>query len=201
MKKIGVLGGTYNPVHKGHIMLANYCKRELNLDEIILIPTFIPPHKASFDLADENHRLNMCRLACKNLKGFSVSDIEIKRGGKSFTYQTLTSLKEQFKDDELYLIMGADIFVTLHEWKNPRIIFELATMVAIPRDSSDSKMLESYYVNTIKPMGADAIILSSPVLSVSSTFIRTNINKKNVVDSLLDRNVYDYIEKNKLYRV
>ena len=100
--KTGVFGGTFNPVHKGHIMLAEYCMDSVRLDRIIMIPTAVPPHKISKNLASENDRLNMCELACKGKKNFSVSDIEIKRQGKSYTYETVTQLKEIYPDDHLY---------------------------------------------------------------------------------------------------
>ena len=120
--KTGIFGGTFNPVHKGHIMLAEYCMDSVRLDRIIMIPTAVPPHKISKNLASENDRLNMCELACKGKKNFSVSDIEIKRQGKSYTYETVTQLKEIYPDDHLYTIMGADMFLTLDRWKNPKII-------------------------------------------------------------------------------
>ena len=129
--KTGVFGGTFNPVHKGHIMLAEYCMDSVGLDRIIMIPTAVPPHKISKNLASENDRLNMCELACKGKKNFSVSDIEIKRQGKSYTYETVTQLKEIYPDDHLYTIMGADMFLTLDRWKNPKIIFEKSSIIDI----------------------------------------------------------------------
>lgn len=201
MSGLGILGGTFNPIHNGHIMLAEYCKKELALDKIILIPTYTPPHKESKDLASETHRMNMCKIACKNLRGYTVSDVEIKRKGKSYTYQTLNLLKEEYPNDKFYLIMGADMFLTLHEWKNPHEIFKNAVMTVIPRDKSDCKDLKSYYNNVIMPMGAEAVILREPVIQVSSTFVRENIYNAELLENLVDKNVFKYIEKNKLYRV
>ncbi|MCD8026303.1 MAG: nicotinate-nucleotide adenylyltransferase [Clostridiales bacterium] len=201
MKKIGVLGGTFNPIHNGHIMLSQYCKEKAELDEIILIPSFTPPHKTSSCLADSEHRLNMCRLACEGLEGYTVSDIEIKRKGKSYTYQTLELLKENRPDDRLYFIMGADMFLTLDKWRNPVSIFRSAVMTAIPRNKSDYSDLFKYYESVIKPMGAEALILPDPVMQVSSTFIRKNIHNFDILKTLIDKNVYEYIVKNKLYRM
>ena len=140
--KTGVFGGTFNPVHKGHIMLAEYCMDSVGLDRIIMIPTAVPPHKISKNLASENDRLNMCELACKGKKNFSVSDIEIKRQGKSYTYETVTQLKEIYPDDHLYTIMGADMFLTLDRWKNPKIIFEKSSIITIPRDDENKSELD-----------------------------------------------------------
>lgn len=199
MSRVGILGGTFNPIHKGHIMMAEYCKEELKLDKIILIPTYTPPHKANKDLVDEAHRLEMCRLAVENYSGYSVSEIEIERKGKSYSYITLTDLKNLYPDDEFYFIMGADMFLTLDKWKNPEIIFQKTNIAAIPRDESDYKNLEEYYQNVISKMGAKAVIMKKPVLQVSSTYIRNNITKTEILKPLLDNKVYEYIVKNNLY--
>lgn len=200
MSKIGILGGTFNPIHKGHILLGEYCCKNLSLDKIMLIPTYTPPHKSSNELVDETHRIKMCNIATENLKNFCVSDIEIQRKGKSYTYQTLTALKEMQPKDIFYLIMGADMFLTLDKWKNPEIIFKKAVIVAVPRNESDKTDLNNYYHNVIKNMGAKAVILDEPVMQVSSTYIRDNIDNYNLIQTLIDSNVYNYIVKNKLYR-
>ena len=198
--KTGIFGGTFNPVHKGHIMLAEYCMESVGLNRIIMIPTAVPPHKISNDLASEEDRLNMCKLACKGKENFSVSDIEIKRQGKSYTYETLTQLKEIYPNDHLYTIMGADMFLTLDRWKNPEIIFEKSSIITIPRDDENKFELENFYNNVLKSMGANAVILPNPVMSVSSTFIRKNLDKFDMISDMLDKSVYDYIIKNNLYR-
>lgn len=198
--KTGVFGGTFNPVHKGHIMLAEYCMDSVGLDRIIMIPTAVPPHKIINNLASENDRLNMCKLACRGKENFFVSDIEIKRQGKSYTYETLTQLKEIYPDDHLYTIMGADMFLTLNRWKNPEIIFEKSSIITIPRDEENKLELENFYNKVLKAMGASSVILPNPVMSVSSTFIRENLDNFNLISDMLDKGVYDYIIKNNLYR-
>lgn len=198
--KTGVFGGTFNPVHNGHIMLAEYCMDSVGLDRIIMIPTAVPPHKISNNLASENDRLNMCKLACRGKENFFVSDIEIKRQGKSYTYETLTQLKEIYPDDHLYTIMGADMFLTLDRWKNPEIIFEKSSIITIPRDEENKHELENFYNKVLKAMGASSVILPNPVMSVSSTFIRENLDNFNLINDMLDKGVYDYIIKNNLYR-
>nr|WP_294368267.1 nicotinate-nucleotide adenylyltransferase [uncultured Ruminococcus sp.] len=198
--KTGVFGGTFNPVHKGHIMLAEYCMDSVGLDRIIMIPTAVPPHKISNNLASESDRLNMCKLACRGKENFFVSDIEIKRQGKSYTYETLTQLKEIYPDDHLYTIMGADMFLTLDRWKNPEIIFEKSSIITIPRDEENKHELENFYNKVLKAMGASSVILPNPVMSVSSTFIRENLDNFNLISDMLDKGVYDYIIKNNLYR-
>ena len=200
MSKIGVFGGTFNPIHNGHVSLGVYCKDELSLDKLMLIPTYTPPHKSSSELAEEEHRVNMCKLATGQYGYFEVSDIEIERKGKSYTYETLNSLKKIYTEDELYLIVGADMFLTLDKWKNPQSIFKNATIVAVPRNDDDKNDLVYYYESTIKKLGAKAIVLENPVVQVSSTYIRENIDNYQLIKSLIDSNVYEYIVKNKLYR-
>lgn len=198
--KIGVFGGTFNPIHNGHIMLAKYCKNSVGLDRVMLIPTAVPPHKISTDLASEQDRLNMCSLACKNNDGFYVSDIEIQRKGKSYTYETLAQLKRMYPDDELFLIMGADMFLTLDKWKNPKEIFKNSSIITLPRNSDGKAELEKFYKDVLIDLGAKAVILPEPVITVSSTFVRENIEDYRFLKKLIDKNVYDYIIKNNLYR-
>ena len=199
--KTGVFGGTFNPVHKGHIMLAEYCMDSVGLDRIIMIPTAVPPHKISNNLASENDRLNMCKLACRGKENFFVSDIEIKRQGKSYTYETLTQLKEIYPDDHLYTIMGADMFLTLNRWKNPEIIFEKSSIITIPRDEENKHELENFYNKVLKAMGASSVILPNPVMSVSSTFIRENLDNFILISDMLEKGVYYYIIKNESFRL
>lgn len=200
MSKIGIFGGTFNPVHRGHILLTEYCFKEAKLDKVLLIPDNTPPHKSSSDLASGVDRLEMCRLAAQGKPWLEVSDIELKRKGKSYTFETLISLKELYPEDELFLIIGADMFLTLHQWKNPFVIFECASLIAVPRDSSDNRLLNRFYEETLRPMGARALILPHAVMTVSSTFIRDNIHTPEKVKPLLPAAVYEYILQNELYR-
>ncbi|RGM21869.1 nicotinate (nicotinamide) nucleotide adenylyltransferase [Eubacterium sp. OM08-24] len=201
MSRIGILGGTFNPIHNGHIQMAEYSHKGAELDKVILMPTFVPPHKESTNLVSCEHRLNMCRLACLNLPYAEVSDFEIKLEGKSYTYRTLELLKSQNKNDEFFFIVGADMFLSMQNWKNPEIIFELATVIAIPRDKDSVSQLSNHYENVLKKMGAKAIVLKDSVLTVSSTYIRDNIDNQSALQSLIDSRVYNYIKENNLYRV
>lgn len=201
MSRIGILGGTFNPIHNGHIQMAKYSHDAAKLDKVILMPTFVPPHKESTNLVSCEHRLNMCRLACLNLPYAEVSDFEIKLEGKSYTYRTLELLKSHNKNDEFFFIVGADMFLSMQIWKNPEIIFELATVIAIPRDEDSVSQLSNHYENVLKKMGAKAIVLKDSVLTVSSTYIRDNIDNQSALQSLIDSRVYNYIKENNLYRV
>src|SRR3989338_1581087 len=107
--KIGILGGTFNPVHIGHLILAEEAREKLGLDKVIFVPTFLPPHKDNSDIADASDRLMMIKLAIKKNRYFLVSDTEIKRNGRSYTIDTIKEFKEKFRADELYFIVGSDL--------------------------------------------------------------------------------------------
>ena len=113
MSRTGILGGTFNPIHNGHMQMIEYSRRQAGLDKVIVMPTFVPPHKESKNLVSCEHRLAMCRLACVGLDYASVSDFEMKLEGKSYTYRTLQLLKKQTPDDELFFIVGADMFLSM----------------------------------------------------------------------------------------
>ncbi len=201
MRRIGVFGGTFNPIHNGHIQMIEACRNFAGLDKVIVIPSYTPPHKQCDMLANEKQRLEMCKIACRNLDFSEISDIEIKRGGTSYTFETLQSLKQIYPNDELCFIMGADMFLSLEKWKNPELIFELATIIAVPRNSDDKDDLVKHYNDVLQKMGAKAEILTDPVLTVSSTFIRENILNIEKIKDLIDDKVYEYIINNKIYRV
>ena len=157
-KKIAMFGGSFNPIHNAHINLATAFIKKLKLDKLLLIPTAEPPHKSDSEMVSAEHRLNMCRLASEDIKKIEVSDIEIKREGKSYTVDTLKQLREMYPESELYLITGADMFMTLDEWKNPEEIFSLAAICTVPRNDDDIKNLEEKE-KKYREMGAQTVIL------------------------------------------
>lgn len=126
---------------------------------------------------------------------------EIKLEGKSYTYRTLQLLKSQNENDDFYFIVGADMFLSMQNWKNPEIIFRLATVIAIPRDDDSVSELKEHYDKVLKKMGAKAIILNHSVLTVSSTYVRDNIDNGTALENLIDSRVFNYIKENNLYRV
>ena len=147
MRKIAVYGGTFNPIHNGHIHLIEKFKKLIGFDKVVLIPTNLPPHKEALELASAEDRLQMCRLAARDA-GFEVSDIEIRRRGRSYTVDTLESLKESDPDAEFYLVMGEDMFLTLLSWRRPDDILKLSTICAAPRSWQGLKKLEEYEKKT-----------------------------------------------------
>lgn len=197
MKKIGVFGGTFNPVHNAHVKTALLVKEKLSLDDIIVIPAGNPPHKLGISLIDGKKRLEMCKLAFKDYSDIKVSDIEIKKRGISYTYETLSSLSKN--DRELYFICGADMFLTLKKWKNPEEIFRLAKIVTVPRNNDDRDTLEKYS-EELKSLGASCIILDSDKMSESSSEVRERLKNDEECNDMLPNDVLEYINNNNLYR-
>lgn len=197
--RIAMFGGSFNPVHNGHIQLAGAFVQKLKLDKVLMIPTYLPPHKMTDSQVSPEDRLMMCRLACENLDFVEVSDIEIKRQGASYTYLTLQELSEKYQNQELFLITGADMFLTIHQWKHPEIIFELACICGVPRNQDDISGLEKQ-AEYLKTLGAKTEILDAGVMTVSSTQIRNAVKKKEDISKLVPKKVEEYIFQKKLYQ-
>ncbi|OQX80240.1 MAG: hypothetical protein B6D56_05440 [Candidatus Omnitrophica bacterium 4484_70.1] len=217
--KIGILGGTFNPPHIGHLILAQEILFKLRLDKIFFVPANIPPHKNK-ELTPAYHRINMIKLAIKENNKFEVLDWEIKRGGISYTVDTLRELKNAFPKDELYLIIGSDLANDFSNWKDYKEIFRLAKVVVALREGSPLKEkdksipLEEYLEKNTKE---DIILvrrenpnLSSPLtkfilveviqIKISSSLIRSLIKRQMSVRYLLSEEVEKYIKEKRLYQ-
>ncbi len=199
--RIGVYGGTFSPVHNGHIKAAEHFMNELALDRLLVIPTFLPPHKHEVLGANCAERLDMLRLAFENDPRICVSDIEILRGGKSYTVDTLEELRKQ-KNGDYYLLCGTDMFLTLETWKDPRRIFELAVIVLGRRESDadndapiaeQKHFLESEY-------GAHIVEFAFEPIKVSSSELREKLAKGISISGEVPEKVEKYILKHRLYR-
>ena len=194
-----MLGGTFNPIHRGHLHLAReFCKR-LELSRVILIPTQSPPHKREEMFASAQDRLAMCRLAVGNEPLLEVSDIEISRGGTSYTVDTLRALSDKLRDVRLFFIMGADMFLTLESWKEFSEIARLADLCAAARQGNDTSRLTEYAQKLESHYGARCHIESISPIDVSSTEIRGILSAGGDAGGLLPEGVFDYIRQNGLY--
>lgn len=191
--KTAVFGGAFNPVHNGHIALAKYLKEKINADRVLIMPSFLSPHKSSKELVSGEDRLNMCRIAFDEMPGFEVSDLEIDRKDISYTANTLTRLKEIYPTDEIYLFMGADMFMTLSEWYRPDVIFSLCTVCTVPRDDVTKDRLNTK-AQEYQEQGAKCVVLDAPLYDISSTELR-NGEKTD----LLPKGVCEYIKTKGLY--
>jgi len=197
--RIGIFGGTFNPVHMGHLELANEFVSLAKLDELLLIPTKIPPHKSNDGVAQEHHRMNMCSLAAKYIDRVTVSDIELKREGRSYTVETLRELRGIYPEGEFYLVVGADMFVCFDEWREWRTILHECVICTAARNGDSVKVIEE----TAKKFGITdekLVVTTRKIMTVSSTEIREKIKCGESVKGLVPDEVIQYIEENNLYR-
>ncbi len=197
--RIGIFGGTFNPPHKGHKRMALEMMKAANLDRILIIPTYTPPHKTAPDLASTEDRLKMCELLYSE-DCFTVSDIEIKREGKSYTVDTVSELKKLYSDDELFLIIGSDMLLTFHEWRKPEEILTMVTLCVATRENGISpETLSAYAKETLKLSEGDYILSRMSPMECSSTEVREMVKNKENLSSVLTDEVVAHIERFDLY--
>lgn len=194
--KIGILGGTFDPVHKAHIEIAKLSYEKLGLDKVIFIPNGIPPHKNKSSISKED-KLNMLNLAIKDYPYFSVDTFEIDKEGTSFLYLTLEYLNKKYPSADLYFIAGSDNLKTITTWKNPHIIFKLSNIVFVKRPKYK---LDLKFANLLKEKYNGKIsFIDFSGIDISSTTIREKFEKCEEVSEYLSYDVYSYIVKNSLY--
>lgn len=197
--RIGIFGGTFNPPHLGHKRLAETMLKAARLDKILIMPTYTPPHKKGSDLASEKDRLNMCRLFFKE-SCYQVSDLEIMRGGKSYTVDTVTELKKLYPGDELFLIIGSDMLLSFDRWYRFEDILDNVTLCVATRENEISaEDLLSYAMDKLKLDVEDIIISSVDAFVCSSTQVRNLIKEESSTEEMLDKSVRGYINFRKLY--
>lgn len=195
--KLAMLGGTFDPIHYGHIQLGQRFAGLLGLDKVLIVPTRTPPHKHSSATAPE-HRLEMCRIAAEYAGDvFEASDIELRRDGLSYSYYTIVSLHERYPGCELYMLTGADMFVTLETWHRYDELKELVTFCTVPREDITEDMLRA---KAEEMKGCRLVISSEPLMQVSSTRIRAAAANGGSLDEYLPPRVAEYIMTNGLYQ-
>ena len=199
MLRIGIYGGTFSPPHKGHIAAAKAFMEQMWLDILYVIPTATPPHKEMEVDVSAKDRLEMCRLAFEELDGVCVSDLEIARGGKSYTVETLRELSGE--DRRLFFLCGTDMMLTLDRWREPEEIFRLCYPVYIRRDNDRS--LDAVIVNKIaqyqKDFGKVVRRIVADPIELSSSQIRQMIAEGSDLSGVVTKKVENYIRNNHLY--
>ena len=200
MRKVGLFGGTFSPPHVGHRRALEYFIRQEGLSRVFVMPTFIPPHKVRSDMTGAEDRFEMCRLAFGDIPEVEVSDLEIRRGGKSFTALTLEALQKE--GERLVFLCGTDMFLTLERWKNPEIIFRLATICYVRRenDPETTLLLAKKEKDYAEKFGAKIIPIISDITEVSSSEIRFELESGASQSKYISQKVMEYIRKRGLYR-
>lgn len=198
--KIGIYGGTFSPPHNGHVNAARMFAAAESLDKLLIIPTFIPPHKTETSAVPAEERLEMCRLAFTD-DNFEVSDIEVRRKGKSYTFDTLTELKEMYRSDDFYLLCGTDMLLSFEKWYRFADILSMCTVVCMRREENAETgvKLAEKIVELKEQCAADVRLIDAPPLEVSSTEIREKLSRGENVNDLLPTDVYRYIKEKGLY--
>lgn len=200
MESVLLFGGTFNPPHLGHIELVDMVSKSLNINKVILIPLGTPPHKVGIDVVDARHRVKMLELAIEDKKNFSISKIEVKRAGYTYTVDTLRELNMLYatKYKFVYLV-GADTLEKLTTWKECETVFKLCKFVVILREGY-TKTKAEYIANMLKEeYNANIEILDIAKINVSSTKIREMIKRGESIEKLVPSKVAEYIKSNNLY--
>lgn len=207
---LGVLGGTFDPIHNGHIAAADAAERALHLDRVVLVPSRVPPHRRDPVGAGSDHRVAMAELAARERPGWSASRIEIDREGPSYTYDTLAELREQFPGTQIFFILGADAFAEIATWSRYPAVLDLANFVVVSRpgitlDSLRERAPSAFPSTSLgasspEPSAKTRVILvEATTPDVSSTEIRRRIRTGESLAGLVPDSVANYIQQHRLY--
>ena len=198
LNKVGIMGGTFNPIHFGHLLLAETAFHQFNLDEILIMPTKNPYYKKISNSVTEEDRVAMVELAIEDNVHFQLSKEELNIEGTTYTVETLSHLRVKHPGYEYYFIMGADSLFHIETWKDPEIIFSLSTLVCAVRDEYDHDDLEKKRIE-LGEKGADIVLLNMPEINISSSDIRKRVGQKLPISSLVPDDVAKYIRQEHLY--
>ncbi len=190
MSTVGIFGGTFDPIHIGHLITAQALRELRGLEKIIFIPAFISPHKVNVKSLGSEHRLKLIQLSIDEIPYFEYSDIELKAAKISYTVDTLRNLKQEY--DNLELIIGYDNIIDFNTWKEPDEILRLAELIVLRRKTSVEPEKKDKYFNS-------AVFVETPTIEISSSEIRNRIANNLPIDFLVPRKVKEYIYKHKLY--
>ena len=199
MERIGIYGGTFNPPHLGHIGAARCAAKALGLDKLLVIPGRIAPHKQlPVDSPAPEQRLEMLNISLKDIPEMEVSDLELKREGVSYTYQTVAQVRETYPQARIYLLMGTDMFLSFHQWRNPEKIWADAVIAVFCRGDKGEKAAIAQQKQYLEGLGAEVELVDNQVLTISSSDLRRMIVFR-CADSFLPEGVGDYIRDHGFY--
>jgi nicotinate-nucleotide adenylyltransferase len=198
MKRVGVIGGTFDPIHLGHLIIAEEARTHLNLNRVVFVPAGQPPHKSVHQISSPERRLEMVRLAISNNEHFEVSRVDMDRMGPCYTVDTIRLLQETWgADTEIYFLIGSDSLVDLPTWHQPAQLLRLCHIVAVQRPGHQVDLRE---LDRLLPGAAPAIQqIDTPTLDISSTEIRHRVRKQGSIRYLVPAAVEHYIHQNRCY--
>lgn len=201
MAKIGIMGGTFDPIHLGHVAMAREALLQADLDRVLFMPSKIPPHKRERIISDERQRAEMVRLAIQNEPGFEFSAFELAREGITYTAETLQLFHAEHLKDKLYFIMGGDSFMQLEDWYQPGKIMASAVILAVSRDGLTQEQMQERAEELRQRYHAEIQIVRMPPLDISSTEIRRRVHAGRKINDLVPEAVAEYIQRQGIYRV
>ncbi len=197
--KIGVMGGTFDPIHNGHLIGAEYARTSLNLEKLIFIPSGVHPFKDNKKISQSKDRINMISSAIETNKYFEISFIEINRMGTTYTIDTIKKLKEEYREDEIYFIIGSDILLEIEKWKNFRELISICKFILLYRPGKEDAGIEKKIKELNLSYGVQFEKVKSPLIEISSTEIRDRVKNRLSIKYLVPESVEDYILKHNLY--
>lgn len=200
--KIGIMGGTFDPIHFGHLVLAEEIRHNFGLDKIFFVPVGVPPHKGAYSITDKELRYTMTLLASMTNPNFEVSKIEIESDEVSFTINTIKKIKERLdnKNVEIYFITGADAIMTIETWRDYKELLTLCNFIGATRPGINAERLEEMIEHLRETYGANIYLTHIPGLAISSTDIRERVRDGRSFKYLLPEAVEAFIIKNDLYK-
>lgn len=199
MKKVGIMGGSFNPIHYGHLLLAESAYEQLGTERILFMPLKNPPHKSSEELVSGEHRSDMVKLAIKDNPHFKISMLELARDGTTYTADSLSILKEDNPKTQYYFIVGADSFFALQNWKDPQRIFDLCTVAVAGRNLVPKNKLKQQLDFLRETYGARIAFIDMPAVGISSAMIRSRIIENKSIRYYVPEEVEEYIRELHLY--
>lgn len=201
MGSIGIFGGTFNPIHMGHVRLVEEVAKAIDFDKIIVMPDRIPPHKQAEGLVSGEDRLQMCAIAFEGMDNIEVSDWELRQSGKSYTVFTLEHFKELYPNDTLWLIMGSDMLLYFDNWYRYEDILKLANIVCISRcgEDTDERLKEYAQMLMDRCGGSRIVIVSAEPFEVSSSMLREELKKIGDTSCYFPKKIVQYIYEHNLY--
>ncbi len=196
--RIGLLGGTFNPPHLGHLVCAQEAYLQLGLDRVLVVPAHVPPHKQVDDEPGVGHRVELCRRAVEGDERFQLCELEVNRPGPSYTVDTLEELHSQFSDSEFFLIVGADVAVGFGGWKESGRVISMAQVAVAERPGTRRSEVE----RALEPLSGDGRVrfFDMPEIGISSTMLRDRVRAGQPTRYLMPEPVRDYIAEHGLYR-
>ena len=194
--RLGVFGGSFDPVHQGHMILAQFALEQLELDRVVFLPSFNPPHKQGQIATSFEDRLRMLELALEGRKGFSISTLEALRSGPSYSLDSLDAIEKEYEVSKLYFLIGGDSLMGMEGWYKSEELLRRFSFGVAPRPGRTRQELE----DKINQLGGDIVLIDSPKIEISSSSIRKRLEEKKPISFLVPQAVEDYIYEKKLYR-